>query len=435
MPSDEMGRRITALEGALSSARVEAAELSTLRERLAKVEATARPDAAAPEVAALQREVSLLRAEKIDLEDRLRVVAAPRLETTPVQLSEGFRAAALALRDGLAPRPGDRGAFALADLQVGVKTMLAVAPDGSLRFVLPAPGERPDAAALSELRFTLRASEASASETALIAVPVLLGLPRAAAELALARAGLKPGSVVPRESDYAPGTVIAQDPEPGVEIPADIAVGLVVAGPVTVATPDCAGLALEAATVALDAAGLRAGSVTGEGLVVAQQPPAAARLPRGGEVALTLAPPRRRVPDLQGLTRDEAALRVTDAGLLPGDVVEAAGGAAGRVSAQEVPPGADVAAGSRIGLTVGTGPGLEELLTRTIKAASETRSGISGRLLRERLQAVGLKTAADFAALAHAPDEALQKAIGAPTPRGLFDARAAMKRALGEPPA
>lgn len=435
MSSDETSRRITALEGAVSSARIDAAELATLRERLAQVEAIARPDAAAPELAALRREVSVLRAEKIDLEDRLRVVAAPRLETSPVQLSAGFRAAALALRDGLAPRPGDRGAFALADLQVGVKTMLAVAPDGSLRFVLPAPGERPDAAALSELRFTLRASEASAPETALIAVPVLLGLPRAATELALARAGLKPGTVALRESDYAPGTVIAQDPEPGVEIPADIPVGLVLAVPVTVATPDCAGLGLEAAIAAIEAAGLRPGSVTGEGAVVAQQPPAATRLPRGGEVALTLAPPRRRVPDLQGLTRDEATRMMTQAGLLPGGVSEAAGGAADRVSAQDVPSGTEVAAGSRIGLTFGTGPALEELLARTIKAASESRSGISGRLLRERLQAVGLTTAAEFAALAAAPDEALQKAIGAPTPRGLADTRAAMKRALEEPPA
>ncbi|WP_431285521.1 PASTA domain-containing protein [Humitalea sp. 24SJ18S-53] len=430
MPSDEMSRRITALEGALSVARAEAADIAGLRERLAKVEAATKPGIDAPDVVVLKREVEVLRAEKIELEERLRVVSAPRLETTPVQLSEGFRAAALTLRDGLAPRPGDRGAFALADLQVGVKTMLAVAPDGTLRFVLPAPGERPDALALSELRFTLRAAEVAGPDLTLITVPVLLGLPQAAAETALTRAGLKPGAMTTRESDYATGTVIAQDPEPGVEIPADIGVALTLAAPPTVAVPDCAGLTLEAATALIEAAALRLGAVTGEGVVVAQQPIAAARLARGAEVALTLRPPARRVPDVAGLNRDDATRMLADAGLMVGGITETPGGTVGRVGAQEVAAGTEVPPGSRVGLTIGSGPGLDELLARTVKAAAESRSGISGGLLRDRLKAAGLKTVADFAALAGASDEVLQKAIGAPTPRGLVDARAAMKRAL-----
>lgn len=430
MPSDDISRRFTALEGELARAKLERAEFNALRERLAEME-NRLPAEDAPEVSLLRQQVTNLRAEKLELEDRLRVVTAPRLEATPVQISEGFRAAAQALREGLAPRPGDRSAFALADFQVGLKTMLAIGPDGALRFVLPAPGEKPDAQSLSELRFTLRAAETSAEASDLLAVPVLLGLPREAAMTALARAGLKPGAITERESDYAVGQVIGQEPEPGVEVPPDIPVALVLAAPVTAILPDVTGAELEAAGTTLDQAGFRLGEVQGSGLVIAQLPKAGERLARGSVVALTLRPRLRHVPLLAGLTLEEAQSALKAAELEAGALSEAPGGAAGLVMAQKPPAGTELEPGSAVALVLGTGPGVETLIERTVKAAAESRSGISGRLLRQRLEAAALKDAAAFAALTAASDAELQKVIGAPTPRGLADARSALKKALG----
>lgn len=431
MPSDDLSRRVVALEGELARAKVEREEFAALRDRLAAMEARAKPVAEeAPEISLLRQQVSALRVEKLELEDRLRVATSPRLETTPLQLSEGFRAAAQALREGLAARPGDRGAFALADFQVGVKTLLAIGTDGALRFVLPAPGEKPEAQALSELRFTLRPADAGAEPEDLIAVPMLLGLPRAAAETALGRAGLKPGAVTQRESEYAAGSVIAQEPEPGVEVPADIAVALVLAAPVTAEVPDLLGLTLEEATAGLQASGFGLGPVEGSGFVVVQGMKPGTRLARGSAVGLALRPLLRIVPQLEGLTLEEARGALDAAELATGALREATGGKAGLVLAQEPVAGSEVEPGSRIALTLGTGPGVDDLVERAIKAAAESRSGISGRLLRDRLKAAGLKDAAEFAALAAAPDPVLQKVIGAPTPRGLADTRAALKKAL-----
>ncbi|MEI6159815.1 MAG: PASTA domain-containing protein [Roseococcus sp.] len=430
MPSDDLSRRFTALEGELARAKLERAELSALRERLAAMENRI-PAEDVPEVSLLRQQVTALRAEKLELEDRLRVVAAPRLDTTPLQLSEGFRAAAQALREGLAPRPGDRSGFALADFQVGVKTLLAIGPDGALRFVLPAPGEKPDAQSLSELRFTLRAAEVTAEVSGLIPVPMLLGLPREAAMTALARAGIKPGPVTERESEYAVGQVIGQQPEPGVEVPADIPVALVLAAAITALVPEVIGATLEDATQRLQAAGFAPGEVKGSGLVVAQVPLAGQRLARGAAVALTLRPRLRNTPMLVGLTLEEAQSALKAAELEPGALSEAPGGTAGLVMAQDPPAGMELEPGGKVALTLGTGPGVEALIERTVKAAAESRSGISGRLLRQRLEAAGLKDAAAFAALAAASDPDLQRVIGAPTPRGLADARAALKKALG----
>jgi hypothetical protein len=83
-----------------------------------------------------------------------------------------------------------------------------------------------------------------------------------------------------------------------------------------------------------------------------------------------------------------------------------------------------------VSLVVSAALPVEELIERAVKHAAGTRSGISGKLLRERLRALNLADHAAFAALAEAPLETLQKAIGAPTPRGLADAQAALRKAL-----
>jgi hypothetical protein len=435
-------------------------ENQTLEERLARIEATLEamagrlaalergPGAEAdmraaelPSEAVLKRRVAELEAEKLTLASRVASLEAGRLQARPEQVTEGFRKAIVALQSGLEPRPGDKVAYAVSEMQVGLKSLVALDEKGELRFVLPAPDERFEPGQLTEVKFTLRsASDLAAAVPGLVAVPSLLGLPLAAAEQALARAGLKAGRRAEQESRYAPGTVIGQSPDPGDEVAPDVPVDLVLAVPVRPTVPDLRGRTLEEATALIEASGLTQGTVArretrdaAEGVVLAQDPPAGMRVEPGARVSLVVAvapPPSVVVPDLVGRTRAEAELMLKRAGLGIGEVSEKPAGRPDLVLAQVPKPGTEVPPASAVSLVVSASLPVEVLIERAVKAAAGTRAGISGKLLRERLRALKLADHAAFAALADAPLETLQKAIGAPTPRGLADAQAALRKAL-----
>lgn len=389
----------------------------------------------------LKARVAELEAEKLTLSDRVKSLAAGRLQASPEQVTGGFRKAIEAFQGGLEPRPGDRTAYTVSEMQVGLKSLVALDESGALRFVLPTPDERFDPAQLTEVRFTLRvASEAAAAAPGLIAVPSLLGLPRAAAETALARAGLKLGTVTEQESRYAPGTVIGQSPDPADEIAPEIPVDIVVAVAVKPTVPDLRGLSLEEATGRIEALGLMRARVSqreskdaAEGTVLTQEPLAGMRVEPGSAVALVVAvapPPTVAVPDMIGRSRAEAERLLKAAGLVLGEVAEKDGGKPGLVLAQAPKAGTDVPPGSPVSLVVAADIAVDVLIDRAVKAAAGTRAGISGRLLGDRLRALKLRDYAAFEALAAAPLEELQKSIGAPTPRGLQDAQAALRKAL-----
>ncbi|MFQ3622771.1 MAG: PASTA domain-containing protein [Acetobacteraceae bacterium] len=397
--------------------------------------------AEAPIESVLRKRVAELEAERVTLSQRVAALAEGRLQARPEQITEGFRKAIEALQGGLAPRPGDRTAYAVSELQVGLKSLVALDKDGAVSFVLPAPDERFDPAQLTEVKFTLRAaSEAARAVPGLIAVPSLLGLPLAAAETALSRAGLKRGETTGQESRYAPGTVIGQSPDPGDEVAPDVPVELVLAVPIRPTVPDLRGLPLEEAAARIEAAGLVSGRVARqesrdvkEGHVIGQDPPPGARVDPGAAVALVvaLAPPKTvLVPDVTGQPRAAADLALRSSGLVPGEVSEKRAGRPGLVLAQAPRAGTEVPPGSPVSLVVSAPVEVEVLIERAVKAAAGTRAGISGKLLGERLRALGLKDYAAFEALAARPLEELQKAIGAPTPRGLQDAQAALRKAL-----
>jgi beta-lactam-binding protein with PASTA domain len=388
----------------------------------------------------LRSRLAALEAEKAELSGRVRTLADGRMQARPEQVTEGFRKAIEAMQGGLAPRPGDRAAYTVSEMQVGLKSLVALDESGSLRFVLPAPDERFDPAQITEVRFTLRAaSEAAAAIPNLIPVPSLLGLPRAAADTALARAGLKLGKVAEQESRYAAGTVIGQAPDPGDEVAPEVPIEIVVAIAIKPTVPDLRGLTLDDATGRIEAAGLAGGAVARresrqaqEGTVLAQDPLPGMRVEPGAAVSLVVAvapPPTVAVPDLAGMPRAEAARALKAAGLAIGEVSEKEGGKPGLVLAQAPKPGTEVPPGSPVSLVVSSDIAVQVLIDRAVKAAAGTRAGISGRLLRDRLQALDLKDYAAFEALASAPLEELQKSIGAPTPRGLQDAQAAVRNA------
>ena len=258
--------------------------------------------------------------------------------------------------------------------------------------MLPAPDERFDPGQLTEVKFTLRsASELAAAVSGLVAVPSLLGLPLAAAEQALARAGLKPGRRAEQESRYAPGTVIGQSPDPGDEVAPDVPIDLVLAVPICPTDPDLRGRTLKEATALIAASGLTQGAVTrrptrdeADGAVLAQDPPAGARVAPGAAVSLVVAiapPPSVLVPDLVGRSRAEAELLLRQAELGIGEVSEKPAGRPDRVLAQMPKPGTEVSPGSTVSLVVSASLPVEVLMERAVKAAAGTRAGISGKLL------------------------------------------------------
>jgi hypothetical protein len=436
--NDAIAQRLARIEKTLDAF---ASRLSALEEAL-RGGATPRM-AAEPtrEETVLKARVAELEAEKLTLSDRVKTLAAGRLQASPEQVTGGFRKAIEAFQGGLEPRPGDRTAYTVSEMQVGLKSLVALDEAGGLRFVLPAPDERFDPGQLTEIKFTLRAaSEAAAAVPGLIAVPSLLGLPRAAAETALARAGLKLGKIAEQESRYAPGTVIGQTPDPGDEVAPEVPIEIVVAVAIKPTVPDLRGLPLEEATARIEALGLVPGKVAqresrdaAEGTVLTQEPLAGMRVEPGSAVALVVAvppPPSVAVPDLAGRSRPEAERLLKAAGLALGEVAEKEGGRPGVVLAQAPKPGTEVPPGSAVSLVVSADVVVDVLIERAVKAAAGTRAGISGKLLGDRLRALKLTDYAAFEALASAPLEELQKSIGAPTPRGLQDAQAALRKAL-----
>lgn len=122
-------------------------------------------------------------------------------------------------------------------------------------------------------------------------VPRVIGLPEAEARARLTDQGFRVRLDVERNSPVARGSVIWQDPPPGMVLTPNTAVQLVVSsGPAPVTVPDVIGLALSSAERILDAAGIKVGTVdtvqaSGElGVVIATRPGAGNGRPRGATV-------------------------------------------------------------------------------------------------------------------------------------------------------
>jgi serine/threonine-protein kinase len=95
------------------------------------------------------------------------------------------------------------------------------------------------------------------------ALPRVLELPQAEARRTLTELGFRPRLDGERHHDgFSRGTVIWQDPPAGTVLPPNSVVQLVVsAGPSLVAVPDLIGMSLQQATKIMTAAGVRIGSV------------------------------------------------------------------------------------------------------------------------------------------------------------------------------
>jgi serine/threonine-protein kinase len=161
-------------------------------------------------------------------------------------------------------------------------------------------------------------------------VPRLLELDEAAAREQIAAAGLALGpDSSEAHASAEPGTVIWQDPPPGVRAPEETRVLIVTSrGAAKVPMPDVAGYDAQLARAFVRAAGLvvsRVESIPGSaaaGVVMATRPPAPAVVAPGTRVVLIVSQGAAiiGVPQLLGLSTTDARVRLEQDGLRIGTV-------------------------------------------------------------------------------------------------------------------
>ncbi|MFW6090247.1 MAG: Stk1 family PASTA domain-containing Ser/Thr kinase [Actinomycetota bacterium] len=212
-------------------------------------------------------------------------------------------------------------------------------------------------------------------EPQLVRVPDLIGQTQEEAEAVLVERGLVVGPTETRQTDNEDevGTVLAQDPEPLLDVDEGTAVTLTVGvGPDMVSVPDVEGATQEEAEQAIEAAGLTVGAVEFEetddeeeqGTVLSQDPPADEEIEQGGEVNLTVgqAPEEVFVPNVEGDTRDEARDALVDEGFEVEEQEQSSSEVEeGRVIETDPPGGTTVEPGSTITIIVSTGEDLVEV--------------------------------------------------------------------------
>ena len=200
-----------------------------------------------------------------------------------------------------------------------------------------------------------------------VPVPPVVGQPLETARQLIVDAGLTVGLVTPRaDPNFEPGVVIEQSPPAGVRIGSGAAVNLVVSsGPETVIVPEVLNETERDATSILNDVDLRvrvneeySESIT-EGLVVRTDPPAGSQATVGDTVLLVISrgPAPVQVPDLLGMTEDQARQALIDRGLVP-NVSNATQPVAdpaqdGRVVGQVPAAGQTVNKGTTVTITLG----------------------------------------------------------------------------------
>ena len=176
----------------------------------------------------------------------------------------------------------------------------------------------------SEVRPGQRVQLIYASGPDMTAVPRVIGklLPEAEREIEAARLGV--GRVGREPSDANVDTVLDQRPAPESEVPAGSSVDLLVSeDPGLIEVPPLVGQPIRRASNWLNELGLVAGGEAGrfderpEGTVIEQNPSPGTQVERGSVVILVLSrgPERVSVPDLLGISREAAEVRLQEARL------------------------------------------------------------------------------------------------------------------------
>ncbi len=200
----------------------------------------------------------------------------------------------------------------------------------------------------------------------LSAVPNVVGQAEAAAVAALQGAGLTATTSHANHATVAAGLVISQQPAGGAQVTPGSAVAIVISdGPLLSAVPSVVGQTEAAAVATLQGAGLTATTSHAHhatvpvGRVISQQPAAGAQVAAGSAVAIVISdgPTLVAVPDVVSQTEASATAALQSAGLTATTShANHATVVAGRVISQQPAAGAQVAAGSAVGIVISDGP-------------------------------------------------------------------------------
>ena len=160
------------------------------------------------------------------------------------------------------------------------------------------------------------------TSASLVTVPNLDGLTLEQATESLAEFELRLGAQTPEISDREPGTVIAQQPASGESIEQGQAVNVTIStGREQATVPQLIGLtSLEAVRTALSDANLQLGDITEEdsnqpaGYVLAQDPAEGAQLAAGSAVGVVVSSGLVEVPDVREVTQAQALSDLAQAG-------------------------------------------------------------------------------------------------------------------------
>jgi serine/threonine-protein kinase len=218
-------------------------------------------------------------------------------------------------------------------------------------------------------------------------VPGVVGGALTAASTTLSNAGFKLGAVSYQQGIGKPqGTVLAQNPDAGIQAKHGSAVNLVAVGTSVQTVPGVEGMTQAAASAAITSAGLALGHVAQiysasgpSGTVVDQAPNAGTTAPAGSQIAITIsrgpAPSASSsataVPNVTGKSQSQAVAALQSAGFaVVVDQVPSATVPAGNVSDQTPQSGLLAQPGTTVTIVISTGPSTTSPTTSPTTSAS-----------------------------------------------------------------
>ena len=225
-----------------------------------------------------------------------------------------------------------------------------------------------------------------APTAASLVVPVLTGTTQSDANAECGRLRVHCVVLATQASDrYPKDVVMSQEPPPGARVREGRQISLVISSGVTIfAMPDLrfeslrnAGLDLNRIKVQLDKTTYVANDDVPRDHVVAQDPPPLSSVRQGTKVAVTLSkgpPTGLRVPDLTGMSIDEARAKALHSRIKLGQIVWTpfgpSGAPRGDVVRQSPGPGSQIDPFDEVSLQVSAGPGEYGYLIRQVHATA-----------------------------------------------------------------
>lgn len=271
--------------------------------------------------------------------------------------------------------------------------------------------QSPEAYAIAPLGYEV---DLWVSRTSTTICPNLIGLDRETAFKQLELADLRAGKVTEKTSRTEPGTIITQNPQPGIELEKNTSVDFVVSRKPSATVPNLVGKNLDSVESILDEVELALGDIKSRrsnrasGTVLSQSPGANMAVEPGTEVDVEVAQGKLvNVPDLLTQDRDRAESMLKEKELELGQVtLKPSSREGGSVLEQSLQPGSMASPGSKVDLVV----------------ASDRVNNISGigTVTANKLRRIGVK---GIKSLADADPESVRRVTRGETEKIIDEAK------------